>query len=114
MTRTVEDIQNILQSDYVITFRAYIPVDGEKHIVKVGIEYPSGSGKMRYESGEFEAISPPVFPKILEAQERLNAIFPGLADANPYMRNPYAPVAAPRPAVRQPTHVPVKAMPAHK
>lgn len=93
MTRTVEDIQNILQSDYVIMFRSYLPVDGEKHIVKIGIEYPSGSGKMRYESGEFEAISPPNFPKILNMQQRLNEIFPPLPDANPYMTNPYAPVA---------------------
>ncbi len=93
MTRTVEDIQNILQSDYVIMFRAYLPVDGEKHIVKIGVEYPSGSGKMRYESGEFEAISPPNFPKILDMQQRLNEIFPPLPDANPYMTNPYAPVA---------------------
>ena len=93
MTRTVEDVQNILQSDYVITFRAYLPVDGAEHIVKVGIEYPSGSGKMRYESGKFEAISPPNFPTILKAQETLNGVFPALPDANPYMSNPYAPVA---------------------
>ena len=93
MTRTVEDIQNILQSDYVITFRAYLPVDGQQHIVKVGVEYPSGSGKMRYQSGKFEAISPPNFPQIIQAQDKLNNVFPALPDANPYMVNKYAPVA---------------------
>ena len=93
MTRTVEDIQNILQSDYVITFRAYLPVDGQEHIVKVGVEYPSGSGKMRYQSGKFEAISPPNFPQIIQAQDKLNVVFPPLPDANPYMVNKYAPVA---------------------
>lgn len=92
MTRTVEDIQNILQSDYVITFRAYLPVDGLSHIVKVGVEYPSGSGKMRYQSGTFEAISPPNFPQVIQAQDKLNAIFPLLPDANPYLTNKYAPV----------------------
>ncbi len=93
MTRSVEDIQNILQSDYVISFRAYLPVDGEKHIVKVGIEYPSGSGKMRYASSEFEAIAPPAFGKILQAQQQFDRIFPSLRNANPYLQNPYAPVS---------------------
>ncbi len=94
MTRTVEEIQNILQSDYVITFRAYLPVDGEKHIVKIGIEYPSGSGKLKFESGEFEAISPPNFPQIMNAQETLNGYFPALsAGQTPYMTNKFAPTA---------------------
>lgn len=91
MTKTVESIQNILQSDYVITFRSYLPVDGLKHIVKIGIEYPSGSGKLKYESGEMEAISPPNFPQILDAQKKLDGCFPKLPDAAPYMINPYAP-----------------------
>lgn len=100
MTRSVEDIQNVLQSDYVLTFRAYLPVDGESHSVKVGIEYPSGSGKVRYESSTFEAVAPPGFKAILEAQQALDAALPGLPDANPYMGNSFSPqvnVSAPAP-----------------
>lgn len=93
MTRSVEDIQNVLQSDYVLTFRAYLPVDGEAHSVKVGIEYPSGSGKIRYESSTFEAVAPPSFQPILEAQKALDAALPSLPDANPYMGNSFSPQA---------------------
>ncbi|PIE72404.1 MAG: hypothetical protein CSA20_08030 [Deltaproteobacteria bacterium] len=89
MTRSVEDIQYILQNDYVITFRAYLPIDGEEHLLKVGIEYPSGSGKLRYETTSFETMEPPVFPKIMEAQKQLDQYLPMLPDANPYLSNPF-------------------------
>lgn len=89
MTRSVENIQYILQNDYVISFRAYLPIDGMEHRVKVGIEYPSGSGKIRYETSQFETLEPPTFQKILEAQSQLDQILPMLKDANPYLVNPY-------------------------
>jgi len=89
MTRTVEKIQNILQSDYVITFRSYLPIDGKKYILKIGVEYPSNSGNMRYETGEFETIEPPAFQRILEAQHALNEALPSLNDGNPYLANPF-------------------------
>jgi len=89
ITRSVEDIQNILQSDYVLTFRAYVPVDGEKHSLKVGIEYPTGSGKMRYDGGTFEALEPPPLPQILAAQDKLDKILPNLQGNSPYLLNPY-------------------------
>jgi len=89
MTRSVENIQNILQSDYVITYRAYLPVDGAEHRVKVGIEYPSGSGKIRYQTSQFETLDPPTFKKILGAQQRLDQVIPALQDGNPYMVNPF-------------------------
>lgn len=89
MTRSVEDIQYILQSDYVITYRAYLPVDGNEHRLKVGIEYPSGSGKIRYETSTFETLEPPTFQKILQAQQQLDQVLPMLPDANPYLSNPF-------------------------
>ncbi len=89
MTRSVEDIQYILQSDYVITYRAYLPVDGLEHRLKVGIEYPSGSGKIRYQTAKFETIEPPTFQKILQAQQKLDKVLPALQDANPYLVNPF-------------------------
>jgi hypothetical protein len=55
----------------------------------VGIEYPSGSGKIRYETSTFETLDPPTFKKVLSAQQRLNQLIPGLTDANPYMVNPF-------------------------
>jgi hypothetical protein len=89
ITRSVEDIQNILQSDYVLTFRAYVPVDGEKHSLKVGIEYPTGSGKMRYDGAAFEALEPPPLKQILAAQEKLDRILPDLQGKSPFLLNPY-------------------------
>ena len=89
MSRTVEGIQHILQNDYVVTFRSYLPIDGKKHIVKIGVEYPSNSGNMRYESSEFETIEPPAFQRILEAQHALNEALPLLPDSNPYLTNPF-------------------------
>jgi len=59
MQRVVEEVQNILLGDYVLTFRVYQEVDGEQHAFKVGIEYPSGSGKYTYASARYEALQPP-------------------------------------------------------
>lgn len=89
MTRSVENVQYILQSDYVITLRAYLPVDGKQHRLKVGIEYPSGSGKIRWATSNFETLEPPTFQKILEAQQQLDQLLPKLDNTNPYLANPY-------------------------
>ncbi len=89
ITRNVEDIQNVLQSDYVLTFRAYVPVDGEQHSLKVGIEYPTGSGKMRYDAATFESIEPPPMPQILAVQDKLDKALPNLDGKSPYMVNPF-------------------------
>lgn len=93
LTRNIEDIQNVVQSDYVLTFRAYVPVDGNKHNVKIGVEYPTGSGVMYYDSSSFEAIEPPTFPRILEAQQQLDKLIPAVKGEDLYVRNPFAPVA---------------------
>jgi hypothetical protein len=92
MTRTVEEIQNIMQNDYVITFRSYLPVDGEQHAVKIGIEYPAGSGKMRYNSDKFEALSMPRVEVIATAQDQIGQALPLLPDGNPYVGGDMAPV----------------------
>lgn len=84
MQRIVEEIQNILQSDYVVTFRSYVPVDGEQHSFKVGVEYPSGSGKYYYDTGSFEAIEPPPVKEIDNALNMLNLKIPLLPDSDPY------------------------------
>jgi hypothetical protein len=84
MQPIVEEIQNILQSDYVVTFRSYVPVDGEAHAFKLGVEYPTGSGKFTYEGASFEAIEPPPVPAIQQQIERLSHSIPALADDNPY------------------------------
>jgi len=95
ITRSIEDIQHIMQSDYVLTFRAYIPVDGGRHNVKIGVEYPTGSGIMYYDTSSFEALEPPTFPRILEAQQKIDKLIPALAkDEELYLKNPFAPVSA--------------------
>jgi len=88
MTRCVEDMQNILQNDYVVTFRAYLPVDGEFHNGKLGIEYPSNTGNILYESFRFEAIEPPPIGKIKQACERWNEIIPAIPDGPHYDSKP--------------------------
>ncbi len=84
MTRVVEGIQNILLSDYVITFRSYVEVDGEQHALKVGVEYPSGSKKFTYDSSKFEAMEPPPAQAIMNAIATLNQKMPASPDGNPY------------------------------
>jgi hypothetical protein len=91
VTGSIENIQNIMQSDYVLTFRAYIPVDGDRHNVKIGVEYPTGSGIMYYDSSTFEAIEPPTFPRIIEAQQKIDAIIPALKLEELYLKNPFTP-----------------------
>jgi hypothetical protein len=93
MQAIVEDIQNILQSDYVLTFRSYIPPDGESHALKIGVEYPSGSGKFSYEGARFEAIEPPPVGGIKQQLERLSETIPAAPDGDPYFASP---AAAPR------------------
>jgi Mg-chelatase subunit ChlD len=92
MQRIVEEIQNILQSDYVIVFRSYVPVDGERHNLKLGVEYPSGSGKYVYDDASFEAIQPPPVPELMEQMEKLSQKIPLLPDGNPYFDSPQAAV----------------------
>ncbi len=96
MQAIVEDIQNILQSDYVLTFRSYIPPDGESHALKIGIEYPSGSGKFSYEGAHFEAIEPPPVGGIKQQLDRLAEIIPAVPDGDPYFESPAAAPAGTR------------------
>ena len=74
---------------------SYIPVDGDRHNVKIGVEYPTGSGIMYYDASTFEAIEPPTFPRILEAQQKIDKVIPALKDEELYLRNPFAPAAGP-------------------
>ncbi|EGV29525.1 von Willebrand factor type A [Thiorhodococcus drewsii AZ1] len=84
MQRIVEQVQNIIQSDYVITFRSYIEPDGERHNLKVGIEFPSGSGKYMSDDTYFEAIQPPPIAPIQKALKALNQKIPPVPSGNPY------------------------------
>ncbi len=90
MQQVVEQIQNIVQSDYVVTFRAYVPVDGEEHSFKLGVEYPSGSGKFTYENAKFEAIEPPPAPQLRQVLQQLGQTIPPLpaGSASPYFDKP--------------------------
>ena len=99
MTRVVEEIQNIQQSDYVLTFRAYQPVDGQAHPLKVGVEYPSNSGKIVYQGADFEAVNPPPIEEIIAMQRELDDMLNALPDGDPYLpASPFAPGIAPNAA----------------
>lgn len=89
MQRVVENIQNIMQNDYVLTFRSYVPVDGEAHALKIGLEYPSRSGKMTYQGADFEAIEAVPVERILKAQKKLSEALKPLPDGDPYLSNPH-------------------------
>lgn len=88
MQHIVEQIQNILQSDYVIVFRSYVPVDGARHNLKIGVEYPSGSGKYVYDETSFEAIQPPPVPELVKQIQLLSQKIPALPGGNPYYDQP--------------------------
>lgn len=98
MTQIMEQIQNILLSDYVLTFLSYLPVDGEQHALKLGVEYPSGSGKFTYDASSFEAIQPPPVPALQAAVAQLSGVLKPLPDGNPYFAAPAAVPAMPAPA----------------
>jgi len=85
MQKVIEGIQNIQLSDYVVVLRSYVPVDGEEHPMKLGVEYPSRSGKMTYEATKFEALEAPPIPAVKEKLAVLNQLIPALPDNNPYM-----------------------------
>jgi Mg-chelatase subunit ChlD len=98
MTQVIEQIQNILLSDYVVTFLSYVPVDGEQHMAKLGVEYPSGSGKFTYDNAAFEAIEPPPVQGIESAVQMLRQKI--VPVANPYFeRPPQAPAGGAMPAL---------------
>lgn len=85
MQRVVEEIQNIIQSDYVVTFRSYLPVDGNEHVFKIGVVYPFGSGKCTYDTSKFEAVEAIPVPLIQDKIKQLNAVMPPLpTDGAPY------------------------------
>jgi hypothetical protein len=85
--RVVENIQNILQNDYVVTFRSHVEVDGESHAFRIGMEYPSNSGKFLYQGGDFDAIEPPPVDRVLEMVQTLDEKIPAPADGNPFLEN---------------------------
>lgn len=95
LQKTFMDVQDITQNDYVLTIRSYIPVDGENHNLKIGIEYPSRSGKMIYQSTTFEAVEPPPVKRINELREMMDKTIPAAQGGFPYFdKDP----TAPRPA----------------
>jgi len=112
MQQLVEQIQNIIQSDYVVTFRSYVPVDGEEHSFKLGVEYPSGSGKFTYENARFEAIEPPPLPAVMQLMQQLNQAIQPLPTgvSSPYYERPGSMPGSPGVAPTQPSY-PAPGMP---
>ena len=102
---TVQAIHQINRSDYVLTFRAYQEIDGAKHPLKVGISYPSNTGRFIYGDGEFEAIDSPAkyVPEARAVFDQLQAMHPQLANNCPYVGCATgAPAPVPAPAVTPP------------
>jgi len=68
--------------------RSYVPVDGMTYPLKIGVEWPSRSGKMTYQGANFEAVEPPPVERILKELAKLQQVLKALPDGNPYLTNP--------------------------
>lgn len=90
MQQIVEEVLNIILSDYVVTFRSDLPVDGEEHNFKLGVEYPSGSGKYNYESARFEAVEVPPAAALTALVDQLKQAIPP-NPSGPYFDKPGEP-----------------------
>jgi hypothetical protein len=53
---------------------------------------------MYYDTSTFEALEPPTFPRVLEAQQKIDQVIPAIREDELYLKNPYAPGAAAAPA----------------
>ncbi len=84
---TMQEIHRINRMDYVVTFRSYVPIDGESHPVRVGISYPTNTGRYVWDGGEFEAVDSPAkyVPEARAMFDQLMAAIPALHDQCPYM-----------------------------
>ncbi|MGH8564842.1 MAG: vWA domain-containing protein [Gammaproteobacteria bacterium] len=100
MQQILEEVLNIILSDYVVAFRSYLPVDGEEHGFKLGVEYPSGSGKYTYESSRFEAIEVPPAESLAAMSAQLNQAIPTVP-TGPYFDKPGEPGDAAPTGLRQ-------------
>ena len=87
LSKVVEEIQDIQQSDYVVMVRSYAPVDGNRYKVKLGIEYPSRSGKFAVDEAEFETLEPPPLGAVKEKLAQMEKIIPARADNNPFLES---------------------------
>ena len=85
LTASVDEVMDIVQSDYILTFRAYSPVNGQKYPFKIGIEYPSKSGKFRTDNAHYEAIRFPNIGNVNQAKKELAENLKPLEDSNPYL-----------------------------
>jgi hypothetical protein len=86
LQRSVENILNILQNDYVVTIRSHVPADGNRHSIHIGVEYPSQSGKMTYQRTEFDAVEAPLqIAPVREAWEKIDKLMPPPPDGNPFL-----------------------------
>ena len=99
LARTMQDIHHINRSDFVVTFRSYVPVDGDSHTFRIGVEYPYGSGSFLFRPGSFDAMdSPSTFnPALNEHYMRLLEQYPQLPEP------PFSgPIPIPGPGVPDP------------
>jgi hypothetical protein len=82
MARLAEGIQRVLQGDYLVTFRSYLPADGGSRGFELGVEGQGGAAPAA--SGRFEAVvetGAAAHPQRLAA---LDALLPRRADGDPY------------------------------
>ncbi|WP_133510124.1 vWA domain-containing protein [Candidatus Thiosymbion oneisti] len=85
MRPILAEIRNLLHSDYVVTLRSYLPADGARHDIAVGVEAPRGSGNYAFDNSFFKAIRQPFTREVEEAKLLLAKKIEKLPDgAEPY------------------------------
>ncbi len=84
LQKAFDNVRYIVQNDYVLTFRSYLPVDGNEHPIKLVIERPTGSGNIIYDGAKFEANEAPPIKAVQEQVSKLGASIKLLSDKNPY------------------------------
>ncbi len=100
LSATVQKIHQINRSDYVVSFRSYVEVDGGKHPFKIGLSYPSNSGRFIWEDGVFEAIDSPAqhIPETRDQYMYAQSMIPVLPNGCPYVGCEAQTTAMPAPA----------------
>ena len=86
ITKVIDYINEINRRDYVLTFRSYVPVDGEKHNFKLMLNYENLAD---FDDNYFEAMSIPMH--VLPYSDQMKKVKRALMDNITYLeeKNPY-------------------------
>jgi hypothetical protein len=86
LSQICSKILDINRNDYVVTFRGYLPVDGNNHNLKIAIRY---AGFFMDDTAQFQSINLPLATdELRRLRMKLENSIPKLPDGNPYYSSP--------------------------